>query len=192
MNLRRNLATAVLMTVVTTVIFGIAYPLVVTALAQALFPRQANGQLIVRDGRVIGSRLIGQAFSSPGYFHGRPSAAGVGYDATASNGSQLGPTSRALRARVRTAVAEARRENPTAAVPIDLVTASASGLDPDISPEAARFQIARVARARQIPETELRALVDAHVQPRQLGVFGEARVNVLELNLAVDARWPTK
>lgn len=192
MNLRRNLATAVLMTVVTTVIFGIAYPLVVTALAQALFPRQANGQLIVRDGRVIGSRLIGQAFSSPGYFHGRPSAAGVGYDATASNGSQLGPTSRALRARVRTAVAEARRENPTAAVPIDLVTASASGLDPDVSPEAARFQIARVARARQIPETELRALVDAHVQPRQLGVFGEARVNVLELNLAVDARWPTK
>ena len=186
MNTRRDLLTAVLMTVVTALLLGIAYPLIVTAVAQVLFPAQANGQLIERDGHVIGSTLIGQGFSSPGYFHGRPSAAGAGYDAANSSGTNLGPTSKKLVDSVRAAVEAARKENPGAPVPIDLVTSSASGLDPHISPEAALFQVPRVARERHISEADLRKIVDTYTEARQLGFLGEPRVNVLLLNLALD------
>jgi len=184
--MKKNLITAALMTVVTTVLLGFIYPLVVTALAQILFPRQANGELLRRDGRVIGSRLIGQPFSSDRYFHSRPSAAGAGYDAANSAGSNLGPTNARLIARVDTYAAALQKENPSVPVPVDLVTTSASGLDPDITPAAAYFQVPRVARARGLSEKRVRALVAAHVQPRQLGILGEPRVNVLELNLALD------
>ena len=191
MNLLRNLLIAVLMTIVTTLLLGVVYPFGITAVAQVLFPEQANGQLIVRKGAVVGSRLIGQAFSSPAYFHGRPSAAGAdGYDATASGGTNLGPTSRKLAEAVKQRVADASVEHPGAAVPIDLVTTSASGLDPHGSPEAALFQVPRVARARHVDERPLRSLVEAHIEGRQLGFLGEPRVNVLELNLALDERWP--
>src|SRR5262245_53796247 len=173
MNLTRNFITAVLMTVVTTLLLGVAYPLVVTGLAQVLFSNQANGQLIERGGKIIGSRIIGQAFSSPGYFHGRPSAAGTGYDAANSAGTNLGPTNKKLIDAVRTAVEAAKTENPSAAVPIDLVTSSASGLDPHISPAAALFQVPRVARERGVPEGAIRQLVQAHTQGRQLGFLGE-------------------
>ncbi len=192
MNLARHLKTALLMTVVTTLLLGVAYPLAMTALAQVFFPGQANGQLIERNGRTVGSRIIGQPFASPRYFHGRPSAAGAGYDATASGGTNLGPTNRKLIDQVKAAVDAARRENPNAAVPIDLVTSSASGLDPHLSPAAAFFQVPRVARERRVGESDLRALVEAHVERRQLGFLGEPRVNVLELNLALDDRWPTR
>jgi len=184
--MKKNLVTAVLMTIATTVLFGIFYPLVVTALAQLLFPKQANGQLIRRGDQVIGSRLIGQPFISPGYFHSRPSAAGNGYDAANSGGSNLGPTNQKLIDRVKAAVVAAHAENPNVPVPVDLVTASGSGLDPDISPAAADFQVPRVARARSISEERLRELVAAQIQPRTLGILGEPRVNVLELNLALD------
>jgi K+-transporting ATPase ATPase C chain len=190
MNIARNVLVASLMTVVTTLLFGIVYPLAVTALAQVIFPDKANGQLIVRDGTVIGSRIIGQPFSSPRYFHGRPSAAGSGYDATSSGGTNLGPTNKKLVDAVRAAVEEARKDNAHAPVPVDLVTSSASGLDPHVSPAAAFFQVVRVARARGIAEADLRAFVEARVEPRQLGVLGEPRVNVLMLNLAMDDRWP--
>ena len=186
MNILRNLVVAVLMTVVTTVLLGLVYPMVVTVLAQAIFPAQANGQLIVRDGRIVGSSLIAQRFSSPTYFHPRPSAAGSGYDAANSAGSQLGPTNRTLIETTRENVAAARRDNPGRPVPIDLVTASASGLDPHISPAAAEFQVPRVARARGISEHDLRRLVLEHTEGRQWGFLGEPRVNVLELNLALD------
>jgi K+-transporting ATPase ATPase C chain len=192
MNLTRNLITAVLMTVVTTLLLGVAYPLVVSGLAQVLFPNKANGQLIERGGKIIGSRIIGQAFSSPGYFHGRPSAAGTGYDAANSAGTNLGPTNKKLIDSVKAAVDAARMENPSAAVPIDLVTSSASGLDPHISPAAALFQVPRVARERGVPEGEIGQLVQGHVQGRQLGFLGEPVVNVLELNLALDERHPMK
>jgi K+-transporting ATPase ATPase C chain len=192
MNIARNLLIATLMTVVTTILLGIGYPLVVTGLAQVLFPENANGQLIERNGRVIGSRLIGQAFSSPGYFHGRPSAAGGGYDAANSGGTNLGPTNKKLADAVKAAVDAARRENPSAAVPIDLVTSSASGLDPHVSPASAFFQAPRVARERRVSEAAVRRLVDAHVEGRQFGFLGEPRVNVLELNLALDDQWPQK
>jgi len=186
MNLIRHTVSAVLITVVTTVLLGVVYPLVVTAIAQAIFPDQANGQLIVHDGHVIGSKLIGQAFSSPGYFHARPSAAGAGYDATSSGGTNLGPTNQKLIASVRSAVAAARADNPDTPVPIDLVTSSASGLDPDISPAAALFQVPRVARARHLDEGIVRKLVLDHLEGRTFGLLGEPRVNVLLLNLDLD------
>src|SRR5437764_1423741 len=183
MNMTRNLLIAVLMTGVTTLLFGIVYPLAMTGLAQAIFPAKANGQLVERNGRVIGSRIIGQAFSSPGYFHGRPSAAGTGYDAANSAGTNFGPTNKRLADAVRAAVAAAKKENPSAPVPIDLVTSSASGLDPHLSPAAALFQVPRVAREREVNEADVRQVVEAHVENRQWGFFGEPRVNVLELNL---------
>jgi K+-transporting ATPase ATPase C chain len=189
MNITKNLITAVLMTIVTTLLLGLAYPLVVTVLAQALFPDQANGQLIERDGKIVGSRLIGQTFSSPGYFHGRPSAAGTGYDGTSSGGTNLGPTNKKLIDAVKAGVEAARKANGSAPVPIDLVTSSASGLDPHISPAAAAFQVPRVARERGVSETDLERLVGAHTAGRQLGILGEPVVNVLELNLALDAQW---
>jgi K+-transporting ATPase ATPase C chain len=191
MNIGRNLLVAVSMTVVTTVLLGIGYPLAVTALAQALFPDKANGQLVERQGRIVGSRIVGQSFTSPSYFHGRPSAAGNGYDAANSGGTNLGPTNKKLVDAVSAATQAARRDNASAPVPIDLVTSSASGLDPDVSPESAMFQVPRVARARGISEDEVRVLVNEYVEGRQLGFLGEPRVNVLELNLALDARWPT-
>ena len=190
MNIVRNLVVSILMTVVTTVVLGVIYPLVVTGIAQVLFPDRANGQLIERDGAVVGSRIIGQAFASPGYFRSRPSAASTPYDAANSAGSQLGPTNKKLIDAVTANVEAARRENPNAAVPVDLVTTSASGLDPHISPAAADFQVPRVARERGVPEADVRRLVDAHTEGRQLGFFGEPRVNVLELNLALDDEHP--
>ena len=188
----RTLVVAVRMTLVTTVLLGIVYPLVVTSLAQVLFPRQANGQLVDRDGKLIGSRIIGQPFTSAGYFHGRPSAAGSGYDASSSSATNLGPTNQKLIETVKAAVDAAKRENPGAPVPVDLVTASGSGLDPHVSPAAALFQVPRVARERRVGATDVRSLVESHVEGRQLGLFGEPRVNVLELNLALDERWPTR
>ena len=192
MNIRRNLVIAVLMTIVTTLMLGVIYPLVITAIAQAAFPDQANGQLIERKGSVIGSRIIGQGFSSPGYFHPRPSAAGMGYDATNSGGTNFGPTNKKLVDAVKANVEAARKDNPGAPVPIDLVTASASGLDPHISPAAADFQMPRVARARGVSEAAVRQVVAAHTEGRQFGFFGEPRVNVLELNLALDSHYPVR
>jgi len=189
MNIMRNLRVAVQMTVVTTVLLGLIYPLAITAVAQVAFPAQANGQLIDSQGTIVGSRLIGQAFSSPGYFRSRPSAAGPGYDAANSAGTQLGPTNRKLIDATAANVAAAQQENPGVPVPVDLVTSSASGLDPHLSPAAADFQVPRVARERGVGEAEVRRLVEANTSGRQLGFFGEPRVNVLELNLALDARY---
>jgi K+-transporting ATPase ATPase C chain len=191
--MKKNLLTAIWMTVATTVIFGLLYPLAVTGLARVIFPRQANGKLIVVNGKTLGSSLIGQAFSSPGYFRSRPSAAGAaGYDADASGGgaSNLAPTNSALITRVAADVEKAQKENPSAKIPIDLVTTSASGLDPHISPAAAEFQIPRVARERSMSEADVRTLVAKHTEARQLGFLGEPRVNVLELNLDLDAVHP--
>jgi len=192
MNIYRNLIAAVLMTVVTTVLFGVVYPLVVTGLAQAMFPDKANGQLIEQNGKVVGSRIIGQAFSSPGYFRSRPSAAGTGYDAANSAGTNLGPTNKKLIDAVKAAAEAAQKENPGTPVPVDLVTSSASGLDPHISPAAADFQVPRVARERGVPEDSIRRAVEAHTAGRQWGFLGEPTVNVLELNLALDGQFPMK
>jgi K+-transporting ATPase ATPase C chain len=192
MNIARNFTVAVLMTLVTTVLLGIGYPLAVTGIAQVLFPDKANGQLIERNGKVIGSRIIGQTFSSPGYFRGRPSAAGTGYDAANSAGTNLGPTNKKLIDSVKAAVEKAKKENPSSPVPVDLVTTSASGLDPHISPAAAAYQVPRVARERGVAEDDVRRLVAVYTSRRQFGVLGEPVINVLELNLALDDRHPMK
>jgi potassium-transporting ATPase KdpC subunit len=185
--MRRHLVTAVLYTVVTTIIFGLVYPFVVTGLAQLLFHDKANGQLLYnRNGELIGSRIIGQPFSAPEYFHSRPSAAGNGYDAANSGAYNYAPTNKKLIDRVAGDVAALEVEHPGAQVPIDLVTASGSGLDPDITPAAAEFQVATVAGARHLPEDTVRRLVFEHTKGRQLGFLGEPRVNVLELNLDLD------
>lgn len=186
--MRRNLLTTVLYTLVTTVLLGIGYPLVITGLAQVMFHDKANGSLIRHNGVVIGSRLIGQTFTGPEYFHSRPSAAGGGYDATASGGSNYGPTSRKLIDRIEGDVNVLSAEHPGQLVPIDLVTASGSGLDPDITPAAAAFQVPAVARSRRMKEAEVRAAVARHTLPRQFGMLGEPRVNVLELNLDLDGK----
>jgi len=187
MNLIKHIYPAVAMAVVLTVLTGIIYPYAVTGLAYVLFKDKAQGSLIVRDGKVVGSRLIGQPFTGPGYFHSRPSAAGAGYDGTASGGTNLGPTSKKLIEQMVKPAAEQRRsENPNSPVPVDLVTVSASGLDPHITPAAAEFQVPRVSGERKISQDELRQLVRKHTEARQLGVLGEVRVNVLELNLELD------
>jgi potassium-transporting ATPase KdpC subunit len=188
--MKKNLVIALGFTLVTTVMFGILYPLAVTGLAQVLFPSKANGQLVERNGKIVGSRIIGQSFTGPGYFHSRLSSAGTGYDATSSSGSNLGPTNKTLLDRVKGDVAKAASENSSAPVPIDLVTSSGSGLDPHISPAAAEFQIPRVARERKISEADLRALVQKFTQQRQFGILGEPRINVLELNLELDSSHP--
>jgi K+-transporting ATPase ATPase C chain len=186
--MKKNMLISIWMTLVTTLLLGVVYTHVVTGLAQVMFPRQANGELIQGSGQLQGSTLIGQPFTAPGYFHSRPSAAGAaGYDAGNSSGSNLAPTNRTLLDRVSASVQAARAENPNAAIPVDLVTASGSGLDPDISPAAAEFQIVRVARERGMSEQDVRAIVKKHTLGRQLGFLGEPRVNVLELNLDLDA-----
>ena len=184
--MKKNLITAALMTLLTTVLFGLLFPLLITGLAQVLFPKQANGQLLTRNGKVVGSKLIGQSFSSPGYFHSRPSNAGTGYDARNSSGSNLGPTNQSLIARVQSDAGRLQAENPGAAIPIDLLTTSGSGLDPHISPEAAEFQVPRIAKERGLSEDVVRETVRHHTASRQFGFLGEPRVNVLELNLALD------
>jgi potassium-transporting ATPase KdpC subunit len=190
--MKNNFLTAIWFTLVTTVIFGVLYPLGVTGLAQILFHDRANGQLIEKNGKIIGSRIIGQSFTGPGYFHSRPSSAGTGYDPLSSGGSNLGPTNKTLIERVKADAQKAQSENSSAPVPVDLVTASGSGLDPDISPAAAEFQLPRVARERHITIDDLRALVRQHTLGRQLGFLGEPRVNVLELNLDLDDRHPLR
>jgi K+-transporting ATPase ATPase C chain len=189
---KKDLVVALRMTLATLVLTGLVYPLFVTGVAQVLFPWRANGSVVSAEGRVVGSELIGQGFKSPAYFQSRPSAAGDGYDAANSSGSNLGPTSQKLRDRVVADVARLRSENPLApaAVPIELVTTSASGFDPHISPEAARWQVSRVAGARGVAADEVLALVEAKTEGRTFGLLGEPRVNVLQLNLALDQRFP--
>ena len=180
--MKKHIITACLYTVVTGVLLGLVYPLAIAGIARVAFHDKADGQLIVQNGEIIGSKLIGQAFTGPGYFHSRPSAAGTGYDASASSGSNLGPTSKALVDRVDASVSA----EGGGAVPVDLVTASGSGLDPDISPAAALYQVSRVARERKLSEEVVRGLVMKQIEPRQFGLLGEPVVNVLGLNLALD------
>jgi K+-transporting ATPase ATPase C chain len=189
---KKDLVVALRMTLATLVLTGLVYPLFVTGVAQVLFPWRANGSVVSAEGRVVGSELIGQGFKSPAYFQSRPSAAGDGYDAANSSGSNLGPTSQKLRDRVAADVARLRKENPQAPpeVPAELATTSASGFDPHLSPEAARWQVPRVAAARGVPVGDIQALVDARTEPRTFGLLGEPRVNVLQLNLALDQRFP--
>jgi potassium-transporting ATPase KdpC subunit len=188
--MRRNLITSIFYTLVTTVIFGLVYPFVVTGIAQVLFKDKANGQLLQRNGQLVGSRIIGQPFTAAGYFHSRPSAAGNGYDAANSSGSNYAPTNKKLIDRVAGDVSALELDHPDTDVPIDLVTASGSGLDPDITPAAAEFQVTRIARERHLSEDAVRRLVVQHTLGRQLGFLGEPRVNVLELNLALDQTAP--
>jgi K+-transporting ATPase ATPase C chain len=185
-----NLRVAVLIAIATTVVFGLLYPLAVTAVAQILLPHQANGSLIEKNGQVVGSELIGQTFAGPGYFHSRPSNAGTGYDAANSSGSNLAPTNHQLLDRIKSDSAKLHAENPNTPIPVDLITASGSGLDPEISPAAAEFQVARIAKDRNISESEVRQLVAKHTLARQFGFLGEPRVRVLELNLDLNATHP--
>jgi K+-transporting ATPase ATPase C chain len=187
MNLFKHIYPAIALTIVLTVLVGIVYPFVITGLSELLFKEKARGSLIEKEGKVIGSRLIGQPFKGTGYFHSRPSAAGSGYDASASGGTNLGPTSKLLfEEQVKGRSKQLRAENPNAEIPVDLITSSGSGLDPHISPAAAEFQILRVGRERRMAEDEVRRLVHHHTEGRQFGILGEPRVNVLELNLALD------
>ena len=190
--MKKNLITSILMTVVTTILLGVIYPLAITVLSQVLFHDKANGQLVYRDGKLIGSAIIGQPFSGAGYFHSRPSAAGNGYDAANSGGSNLGPTNAKLFDRINSDVRTLHAENPSQPIPVDLVTTSASGLDPDITPAAAYFQLPRIAKARSLPEEAVHQLIAQHIRGRQLGLLGEPRVNVLELNLALDQQKPNQ
>jgi len=184
--MKKNLITAFLMTIATTVLLGLIYPLFVTVLAQVFFKDKANGQLVYRNGEAIGSKIIAQPFTSPKYFHPRPSAAGNGFDAANSGGTNLGPTNQKLIDRVRADAAALQRENPSQPVPVDLITTSASGLDPEISPAAAAFQIPRVARERGLSQAAVADVVQKYTRQRTLGLLGEPRVNVFELNLALD------
>jgi potassium-transporting ATPase KdpC subunit len=188
----RHLGTALRMTIVSVILLGLIYPLVMTGIAQALFPRQANGSLVAVNGKLVGSTIIGQLWTKPLYFHGRPSAAGKGYDPTSTGGTNLGPTSKKLIDATKATIAALEKENPDAkgAPPMDLVTSSGSGIDPDITPEAAYWEAPRVANARRMSLASVDALVAAHVQGRTFGFLGEPRVNVLELNLALDALKP--
>jgi K+-transporting ATPase ATPase C chain len=190
--MKKDLLTAVWFTLVTTVLFGMLYPLAITGLSRLLFPKQANGQLIEKNGKIVGSATIGQPFTGPGYFHSRPSNAGTGYDATSSGGSNLAPTNKNLIDRVNGDVQKARAENPGTPVPVDLVTASGSGLDPDISIASVEFQIPRIARERRINADDVRAAIHQHTTGRQFAVLGEPRVNVLELNLDLDLLHPLR
>jgi len=191
--MKKNLITSILFTLVTTALCGIIYPLVVTGLAQVMFPKQANGELIQQGDKLVGSHLLGQPFTAPGYFFSRPSAAGTaGYDPTASGGSNYAPTNKMLIDRVNASVQQLQPTNPGAQVPVDLVTTSGSGLDPDITPAAAEFQVSRVAKERNMTEADVRAAVSRHTKGRQWGFLGEPRVNVLDLNLDLDATHPMK
>lgn len=181
--MKKHITIACLYTLITAIMLGLVYPLVITGLAKAAFRDKANGQLIVRNGELIGSRLIGQPFTGPRYFHSRPSAAGAGYDASASSGSNLAPTNKTLIDRVNASVSA---ETTGAQIPVDLVTASGSGLDPDISPAAALYQVPRITQERRLPEEMVRQLVISQIQPRQFGLLGEPTVNVLSLNIALD------
>ena len=190
MNWLKQLYTAITLIIVFALVTGVIYPLVITGLAQVMFKDKANGSLIIKDGKLLGSHLIGQSFTSPQYFYSRPSAAGVGYDATSSSGTNWGPTNQLLHNRVK--AQKETLQNHIQAIPVDLVTASASGLDPHITPAAANFQITRIAEVRQTSEQQIKALVSKHTENRQLGVLGEPRVNVLELNLDLDTTYPIK
>jgi K+-transporting ATPase ATPase C chain len=191
-NTLSHVVTSIVFTVITIIALGLVYPLVIWGIATVAFPHQAGGSLVTAGGNVIGSEIVGQYFKKPQYFHGRPSAAGSGngYDPTSTGGTNLGPTSKKLIDATRATIAAIKKENPdaTTPVPMDLVTSSASGIDPDISPEGAEYQIARVAKARHMTADAVRTIVNAHITPRQLGIFGEPRVNVLALNQALDAQ----
>lgn len=191
MEITKQIFPAIMLTIVLTLLVGIVYPLAVTGISQLLFKEKAQGSLIIKDNKVVGSQLIGQSFQGAGYFHSRPSAAGNGYDATASSGTNLGPTSaKLMNEKIKPAVEALKVENPNKPVPVDLVTSSGSGLDPHITPAAAEFQIPRVARERKIGEDQLRRLVQQFTEARQFAILGEPRVKLLELNLAIDATHP--